>query len=97
MFCTEDSERSKLITPVSERFRYTDDSCLLSQLKFLVSADKTPFSISLERKPDLIIGIWYKMNRFSRISNPKVNKEKFSEILPWYFIFLENNLVNTNI
>lgn len=37
------------------------------------------------------------MNRFSRISNPKVNKEKFSEILPRYFIFLENNLVNTNI
>lgn len=51
----------------------------------------------MERKPDLIIGIWYKMNRFSRISNPKVNKEKFSEILPRYFIFLENNLVNTNI
>ena len=51
----------------------------------------------MERKPDLIIGIWYKMNRFSRILNPKVNKEKFSEILPWYFIFLENNLVNTNI
>ena len=51
----------------------------------------------MERKPDLIIGIWYKMNRFSRISNPKINKEKFSEILPWYFTFLQNNLVNTNI
>lgn len=47
LFRTEDSKRSKLITPVSERFRYTDDSCLLLQLKFLVSADKTPFSISL--------------------------------------------------